>query len=402
MNRKIIISLLLVICIISACFTGCSSQKEAEPAADLLEIVGIRKDVATEEDIAVFKKTFETETAYLLSLQLDNGAIPMTTTDNGTVTMNPYFADFAALALLDSGDKYAAEVKAYMDWHFDHLNTEETDYNGVDATIYDYKITVVNGKVTEENISTAEDGRKIYDSTDSYGATFLMVLTKYYEKTGDKEYIIAHKDEMARIVKSMFTTLHKGLAYARPDYEVKYLMDNCEVYEGALMAADLFREVIIPVDSSFNEVITTCETNAEIILNSIENILWKESENRYVTAIFKNGRNAHDFSWNSFYPSVSAQVFPIIHGVIGADTKRANTLYDKFCEAFAWEKHEIDSDFSWGSNVLAAAYMNDVGRTVTYMETYAERYAEHQYPLYNADAARVCMAAYMMLERHSS
>ncbi len=401
MKKNIIISLLLVICIFTTLFTGCSSEPQ-EPAEDLLEIVGIRDDVATEEDIAVFKKTFETETAYLLGLQLENGAIPMTSGDNGTFTMNPYFADFAALALLDSGDKYAAEVKAYMDWHFDHLNTEETDYNGVDATIYDYKITVVNGKVTDETISTAEDGRKIYDSTDSYGATFLMVLTKYYEKTGDKEYIISHKDEMARIVKSMFTTLHKGLAYARPDYEVKYLMDNCEVYEGALMAADLFREVIIPVDSSFNEVITTCETNAEIIINAIESKLWKASENRYVTAIFKNGRNAHDFSWNSFYPSVSAQVFPIIHGVIGADTKRANTLYDKFCEAFAWEKHEIDSDFSWGSNVLAAAYMNDVGRTVTYMETYAERYPEHQYPLYNADAARVCMAAYMMLERHSS
>ncbi len=401
MKKNIIISLLLVICIFTTLFTGCSSEPQ-EPAEDLLEIVGIRKDIATEEDIAVFKKTFETETAYLLGLQLENGAIPMTSGDNGTFTMNPYFADFAALALLDSGDKYAAEVKAYMDWHFDHLNTEETDYNGVDATIYDYKITVVNGKVTDETISTAEDGRKIYDSTDSYGATFLMVLTKYYEKTGDKEYIISHKDEMARIVKSMFTTLHKGLAYARPDYEVKYLMDNCEVYEGALMAADLFREVIIPVDASFNEVITTCETNAEIIINAIESKLWKASENRYVTAIFKNGRNAHDFSWNSFYPSVSAQVFPIIHGVIGADTKRANTLYDKFCEAFAWEKHEIDSDFSWGSNVLAAAYMNDVGRTVTYMETYAERYPEHQYPLYNADAARVCMAAYMMLERHSS
>ena len=29
-----------------------------------------------------------------------------------------------------------------MDWHFAHLNTAETDYNGVDGTIYDYTLTV--------------------------------------------------------------------------------------------------------------------------------------------------------------------------------------------------------------------------------------------------------------------
>lgn len=399
MKKKICISLALIMCIIMMCVTGCVSEP-VEPAADL-ESVSVNEDIASEEDIALFRKIFESETAYLASLQLENGAIPMTYSENGVLTMNPYFADFAALALLDNADEYADEVKKYMDWHFAHLNTKETDYNGVDGTIYDYKITVANGKVTEEKISENDEGRKMYDSTDSYAATFLMVLSKYYEKTGDKDYIIANSKDIERIVNSMFSTLHKGLAYARPDYEVKYLMDNSEVYEGSLAVADLLREVVCPVDSSYNEIVERCETTAEVIAQTIEKKLWVASENRYITAIFKNGKIAHNFSWESFYPSGSAQVFPIIHGLIATDSKRAIALYGSFCEAFDWQNFNISSEFCWGSNVLAAAHMNDVESVVCYMKNYAEIYEKHQYPLYNADAARVCMAAYIMLEKNS-
>ena len=70
----------------------------------------------TQEDIALFEKIFESETQWLASLQLDNGAIPMTYSANGELRMSPYFADFAALALLDNADKYAENVKKYMDW----------------------------------------------------------------------------------------------------------------------------------------------------------------------------------------------------------------------------------------------------------------------------------------------
>ena len=94
-------------------------------------------------------RIFETETSWLASLQLENGAIPMTKNNNGTVTMNPYFADFAAMALLDDAEKYADNVKAYMEWHFSHLNTKKTDYNKLDATIYDYEITLENGKIVK-------------------------------------------------------------------------------------------------------------------------------------------------------------------------------------------------------------------------------------------------------------
>ena len=43
--------------------------------------------------------------------------------------------------------------------------------------------------------------------------------------------------------------------------------------------------------------------------------------------------------------------------------------------------------------------MGDNARLETYMTLYLKVMNRHAYPLYNADAARVCMAAQLMLER---
>ena len=67
--------------------------------------------VATEAQIQLFEDIFQSETQWLASLQLENGAIPMTYSKNGRLTMNPYFADFAALALLDDAEKYIDDVQ---------------------------------------------------------------------------------------------------------------------------------------------------------------------------------------------------------------------------------------------------------------------------------------------------
>ena len=396
--KKMCISVSLIVCFLMLSVMGCFSEQQ-KPVADL-ESVSIRDAVADEADVALLQQIFESETAYLASLQLENGAIPMTRSENGELSMNPYFADFAALALLDDVSEYADEVKKYADWHFEHLNTKETDYNGIDGTIYDYIITVNDEKVTGETVKET-DGKKIYDSTDSYAATFLMVLEKYYEKTNDADYILSHSKDIERIVNAMLSTLHKGLTFAKPDYEVKYLMDNSEVYEGVIAAFALFRDVICPSDSSYDEIAEKCEKTAEEIVNAIEKYLWNASENHYESAIFRDGKAAYEFSWDEYYPDATAQLFPIIHGVIAADSKRANTLYDSFCNSFDWQNFDIPSEFCWGSNVLAAAYMNDLESVICYMQNFAEIYEKHEYPLYNADSARVCMAAYIMLERHS-
>ncbi len=369
------------------------------PTDDLLPIPE-HEGIPTQENIELFEKIFESETAWLASLQLENGAIPMIYTPNGEVKVNPYFADFAALALLDKAEVYSETVKKYMDWHFSHLNTATTDRNGLDGTIYDYTITLENGKIIDESV-TILDGKESYDTTDSYAATFLLVLSKYYNKTGDSEYIITHKSEIKRIVNAMFATYHKGMTMAKPDWTVKYLMDNCEVYEAVVATEKLCEDVLCVEDPTLKPLQKKCADAILEIPQTIEDELWMPFAGHYKVGITKLLKITSDaFSWDTYYPAATSQMFPIIHGVIAPNTERASKLYNRFCEEFDWENFDYPDAFYWGANLQAAVMMNDIDRVVVYMTNYAELIDTHAYPLYNADAARVCLAANMLLEKY--
>ena len=366
-----------------------------------LESGEIYPGTATAEQIELFREIYETETAYLASMQLPNGALPMTYAKNGNLTVNPYFADFAALALLDKADEYADIVVKYMDWHFAHLNTAEEDFNNLDGTIYDYIVTMKNGQIESEVISTPENADS-YDTTDSYAATFLTVLQKYLIKTGDSAYIIAHTEEIERITNVMFATLQNGLTYAKGNHRVKYLMDNCEVYEGAIAATRLFDEIVLSGKTEYTAMRDDCSELITTVKENINTKLW-----HFVGGYYRPGITAYVsiptkiFSWNIFYPQATSQLFPIICGVIEPGTDRAKALYEKFSETYHWEAFEYDDAFYWGANVQAAAVMNDLDSVTEYMTNYLPLMEKHSWPLYNMDIARVSMSAYMMLERNS-
>lgn len=352
----------------------------------------------SEEQRALFTRVFETETAYLASMQLPNGALPMTYAKNGELRMNPYFADIAALALLDNAEKYADNVVKYMDWHFEHLNTAEEDFNGLDGTIYDYVITMKDGGIVSEVISEP-DNADSYDTTDSYAATFLTVVYKYFCETGDSEYLLAHTEDLERITGVIFSNLQNGLTYAKPNHRVKYLMDNCEVYEGAIAAAGIFEEIVLGGKKEYASLRDDCKELISGVKEKINTELWNP-----VGRYYKPGITAYVsiptkiFSWDLYYPQATSQLFPIICGVISPNTDRAEHLYNEFCKSFEWESFDYPDDFYWGANVYAAAIMGDVDSVAAYMTNYSELTDDHAWPLYNADIARASMAAYVMLE----
>lgn len=357
---------------------------------------------ATEEQIELFKKIYETETAYLASMQLPNGALPMTYAKNAELTVNPYFADFAALALLDNADEYADEVVKYMDWHFDHLNTKDEDFNGIDGTIYDYKVTMKNGEIAEERISAPENADS-YDTTDSYAATFLTVVNKYFYKTGDSDYLVSHANDLKRIADVMFATLQNGLTYAKPNHLIKYLMDNCEVYEGAIAAERIFEEIVLRGKTEYTDMRDDCNELIYTIRDNINTKLWNYTGQHYRAGIIAYvGIPRKVFSWDLYYPQATSQLFPIICGVIEPDTDRAKHIYEKFCEHYHWEAFDFPDAFYWGANVQAAAIMNDLDSVTEYMENYLPLTEKHSWPLYNMDIARTSMAAKIMLDRYTA
>jgi len=347
--------------------------------------------ILTAEELAFYQSVVDSENAWLASTQLTNGALPMTPARNGMVKVNPYFADFAALSLLNQADKYAANVKAYMDWHFAHLNTATQDYNGVDGTIYDYNVTVKNGTVVKEEI-LYQGNKNSYDSTDSYAATFLMVLQKYAEKTGDTAYIRAHATDIERVGNALFATMDNGLTMAKPTSPVKLLMDNCEVYAGLRAAAALYRKVLEDTATA-----DSLDVAAIDVVAHIESYMW--AGDHYHIGLTQMGMVYAPFSWTEYYPSATAQLFPILHGVLDPASDRAQTLYTQFCNRYDWEHLNHPDAYMWSSNAYTAAVMGDYERVHTFLSVYNERVsASRGYPLYNADAAWACMTAYYMTQ----
>lgn len=355
---------------------------------------------ATDEQLELFTKIYESETAYLASMQLPNGALPMTYAKSGELTVNPYFADFAALALLDNSDKYADVVVRYMDWHFSHLNTKKEDFNRMDGTIYDYKVTMKNGEIVSEKISAPENADS-YDTTDSYAATFLTVVYKYFCKTGDSDYLLSNAEDLERITKVMFATYQNGLTYAKPNHLIKYLMDNCEVYEGAFAASRIFEELVLKGKTEYTDMRDDCYDLYSTVQENINNKLWNYIGQYYKPALIAFIDTPRKiFSWDIYYPQATSQLFPIICGVIDPGCDRAKHIYEKFCQHYHWEAFDYPDDFYWGANVQAAAIMNDLDSVTEYMENYLPLTEKHSWPLYNMDIARTAMAAKIMIDRN--
>ena len=347
------------------------------------------ESVLTPEERAYYQSIVDSENAWLASTQLSNGALPMTPTTNGKVQMNPYFADFAALSLLNQPELYGDVVKKYMDWHFDHLNTAAEDPSGLDGTIFDYTYTVKNGVVTLEEWATPTP---TYDSTDSYAATFLMVVEKYARQTGDAAYILSHAEDIQRVLNSLFATMDNGLTYGQPKSKVKMLMDNCEVYGGLRAAASLYRDVLRDEEKSIR-----MDTAADELVVAMEKDLWIGKY--YAPAIYLDGSLYTPFSWDKYYPSAASQTFPIFHGVLNPDSDRAKMLYNEYCARYDWEHHRHPDHYMWSSNAYTAAVMGDYERAHTFLSIYHERVsASRGHPLYNADAAWACMTAYYMTQ----
>ena len=343
---------------------------------------------------AWYQALVDSENAWLATCQLSNGAIAMTPIRSGKVKVNPYFADFAALSLLNQADKYAAKVRKYMDWHFAHLNTAQADPYGVDGTIFDYMISVTSGTVVLEEWLTAAPN---YDSTDSYAATFLMVVAKYADKTGDTAYVVKNAAKIQRVVNVLFATMDNGLTRGRPNSDVKMLMDHCEVYAGLQAATALYRQVLVPAGAATAAEATRLQTAADNVAAHVESDLWAGSY--YRNDIRADGSSYYPFSWAQYYPSAVAQTFPVLHGLLDPASQRAKDLYNQFCHRYDWENLNHPDDYVWGSNAYTAARMGDYTSVKTFLTAYQAMVTTSRgYPLYNADAAWACMTAYYMCE----
>lgn len=335
------------------------------------------------------------ELAWLLSTQLPNGALAQYPAQEGENAVNPYFADYAAMALLQGGETEA--VNRYLDWRFSHLNTSDFDVNGLPYTIYDYTVSVENGQVTAEKATMS------YDSTDSYAATFLLLLRDYYARTGDAAYIQSHYLHIAGVAQILLSTAENGLTLARPDYPVQYLMDNCEVLLSLSAVNSLLTQAVLPsLTKADAENCAALQKNIRVLQDQmrlgLEQRMWTSAEGRYAFAVQPDGA-VSSFDPDVFYPDGVAQLTPLIYGLLSPASARARALYDDFCARWDWAALSLieteDTTHYWGMCAYCAAVMGDDASLDAYLDAYASEVAtDHAYPLFNADAAWVVLACF--------
>jgi len=285
----------------------------------------------------------------LRGFQLPNGAITMYgIRGGGRSKLTPYFSCSAALGLLAGGDIEAAG--RYIQWHFNHLEQ--------DGTIFDYTIEVEGGSSTETSTNDC-------DSVDSYAALFLILLDEYAKAGGDRALLEAHREDIARVVAAMDAMKQLGLTYAKPNYKVFYLMDNCEVAAGYRAAASLWGMLGNPLQA------LRCRLQAWCVTLAVNLRLWNWGRGCYGYAV----GNPADLA--VFYPDAAAQLFPVAFDLIKPGSGRAKRLYEGFLAGHPqWLEGHNNGDFPWVILARAALAMGDVETMAQYLRNVKALYMD--------------------------
>jgi hypothetical protein len=271
-----------------------------------------------------------------------------------------------------------------MNWYIGHLNWP--DKWGLYGTTYNYTVS--------DGVETSTDDA---DSTDSYAATFLTVVWNAW-KSGDanaRSYILGLSYQLNVIGGVLIQTQQSdGLTWAKPDYQIKYLMDNCEAYRGLRDLASVYQHAFR-------------DTNKAAYYNAAA-----DSMRKGILGMWMNGTWAVYKDWygnliapklGTWYADASAQVFPVLMGVVNSSDARAQQAYAAFNAAWpGWPALSFNSQdpFPWCLAVDAAA-MGDKARVAAYINTIQSRYVNSGFPwpFYNAEAGWFMRANNYMLGR---
>ncbi|WP_258359528.1 hypothetical protein [Moorella sulfitireducens (nom. illeg.)] len=312
------------------------------------------------------------EAEWILSQQLASGAV--VTAYPGQPKIVPYFAHLALYGLAAWGLNLP-RVRAYLDWYLAHL--ERPDRYGVTGTVYDYYLDEGGMEVPAYS----------YDSSDSYAATFLTLVRLYYEAGGDTAWVEAHWPELEVVAGAVLATLQRdNLTLARPDWPVKYLMDNCEVYRGLKDYARLLAEVKGAGEAGRYEAL------ADKVKRALETKM--RLNGGYCPAVYRAGLRRRP-NWRRWYPDALAQLFPIITGVLTPQGEAARRLYANFLRNYPhWYRQTQPENFITTLVVYTAALMEDRWRVRQYVAGLEENIIArgHPWPYHAAEAGILLLA----------
>lgn len=261
-------------------------------------------------------------------------------TDKDKVVLIPYIATLYALdqLRLDPSAINTLLIKEYIQWYLEHLNYP--DKFGLTGSMYDYNISR----------DFSEESREEMDSVDSYAATFIMVVQRYLEISGDRTLVQANREKLEDIIYLVpYLQQSDRLTIAKPDHEVKYLMDNCESLGGISAFVKLANRMGW-YDSANNY--SSRETH---LRQAIDNNFYNPANGNYDWAITAKH---HESTWDEFYPDAYAQLFPIFFKTF-QDANRLKHLWDTFHQFHGARLDEIAVEqrvvYEWAKEVYQSS-----------------------------------------------
>lgn len=304
---------------------------------------------------ANLERIIEDNRRYIVERQLADGALPDTRD-----LINPYFANLAISGLLELPSQ-GAIARKWFNWYLGHLNHGRANRWELDATIYVYDLA-----------HGVERSRGTASNADANPATLLSAMLAFY-RTGDaadRAFIDQRQATLAALAQLMDTLADHDLTWDKPDYRVKYLIDNCQVFRGYL---DYGRLLELAGDGAGAARISA---RAEATRQAINTQLWNEADRSYYYDLAESGKPAA-VNWNRWYRENGAvsQLFPILYGVVEPADPRAIDLYDRFNRSFPdWpELVKPDEEFAWTSVSYAAMKMGDPARARRFVEAVDRR-----------------------------
>jgi hypothetical protein len=304
-----------------------------------------------------YQADFNAASQWASAQSLPSGAIMYS-----TQRINPYFANIAATGMVRDPKRYV-QVQQWMQWYLNHLNWP--DQWGLYGTTYDYNI--VNGQEVSEGDA---------DSTDSYAATFLTLAYNYYQ-TGDptaQQYVRGLSYQLDAIGGVIIDTMQSdGLTWAKPNYEMKYLMDNCEVFRGLDDLAKLY--AAIGDTARAQKYAGYAAKNKAGVLS-----MWMGSHWGIYKDWYGNNIGPNMATW---YPDASSQVFPVLYQVLPASDSRAQQAYNYLNQTWpGWSQLSFmqQDAFPWVMVAAGAAQMGDTARVGQYIQNIEAKYVSKGFP----------------------
>jgi hypothetical protein len=232
----------------------------------------------------------------ILAKRLPSGAISSYNSPT-EVKINPYFQNLAVCGIASeivygnypNKQELIATGWNALDW-YKGKQDQNTGY------IYDHS---VNGGI-ETSIGNM-------DSVDAYVGTYFLALDCMYKATGDKPKLNTYRSSMLKSNQAI-TTIYDPedkLYIAKPEWQVKYLMDNLELARGIKQSVSIFSALDMTSEAS------KAQNSYNELTQAIESRFWNSKNNDYYWAIAgkKPDEVIYNSDWSKCYADAKANVW---------------------------------------------------------------------------------------------